>query len=155
MRIFYGLLGVSLLLAMVFCGCEAGNTPPPQPDQSVPILRGFCGDRGCFPDAGLLVVQRPEVWEALWANGTAPDVDFSQQTAIVAMLGCQPLDRLCDPHHQYLCHRAYHHRVRDRDTTRACTPVDQMVSYPYDIAIVPKLTQPVFFVANGWPTRRW
>lgn len=151
MRSIFVVLGLSLLLAMVLCGCEAGNTPPALPAQGVPVpvLRDFHGQQVAFPDTGLLVVQRPEAWEALWANGAAPDVDFSQQTAIVALLGRQPTDgydiRVTDVRAAGQNIVVYVNAVQPAPGTT----VLQTVTYPYDIAIVPKLTQPVTFAVTG------
>ena len=155
MKVTYGLIGFAIAIIAVLTGCEAGNTPPPVPreGQLIPFQRDFHGQQGPFPDHGYLVVQRPEIWEALWGPQQAPDVDFSQQMAVVALMGRQAT-------------AGYDIQVTEvRDTgkytsvyVQQTTPVPgsvvaQVVTYPYHIVLVPKTIQPVYFVpVQGAPT---
>jgi hypothetical protein len=136
---------------MLLSGCEAGDNPPGPPSvgQQVGIVREFRGQQGTFPDAGSMVVQRPEIWQLLWGNATAPDVDFSTQSVLVATLGQQTTAgydiRITD--------------VRDTGTTfvgyvsqtapAAGSLVAQVVCYPFDMVVVPKVTQPVSYIVEG------
>jgi hypothetical protein len=147
----FGLLGGLLAASMLLLGCEAGNTPPAVPSvgQPVPITREFRGQQGSFPDAGYMVVQRPEIWQLLWGNTTAPDVDFSKESVLVATLGQQAT-------------AGYDIRITDvRDTgtgivgyvaqtqPAAGSIVAQVISFPFDMVVVPKLTQPVSYIVES------
>lgn len=141
-------------LALVTCwlaGCDKGNTPPAQAreGQMVPVAREFRGQQGPFPDRGLFVIQRPEIWEALWDGQQVPDVDFSRYMVVAALMGQQPTAgydiNITDV-------RATGQRVVVYVTQTAPRPgtlVAQALAYPYHMVVIPKATQPVeFVVAN-------
>lgn len=151
---FVWCLGCLVALIVLLAGCEGGNTPPAQPreGQQVPILREFRGQQGPFPDRGLFVVQRPEIWEALWAGRTAPDVDFSRQSVLVALMGEQ---RTAGYDIQITDVRATGQRIVAYVTETRPKPAQgtaQVLTYPYHMVVVPRLLQPVTFMVNGVAT---
>lgn len=141
------LAAVLLLLA----GCDSDNEPSaiPRTGQALPILREFRGQQGSFADRGFFVVQRPEIWEALWANQQVPTVDFSRQSVLVALMGLQPTT-------------GYDMRITDVRTAgqRVVVYVTQTVpppslltienpTTPYHMVVIPKIDQPVDLVFTG------
>ncbi|HEX2951671.1 MAG TPA: hypothetical protein VHV83_19210, partial [Armatimonadota bacterium] len=76
MRVSYGLLTGLMALCMVLAGCEGGVAPeklPANAGERMPVVREFTGQQVYFPDFGVFVVQRPEVWQALWGKNQVPD----------------------------------------------------------------------------------
>lgn len=149
------LAGCLLLLGWLLLGCESGNTPPelPQEGQQVLILRQYRGQQGPFPDRAFMVVQRPEVWQALWEPRDAPVVDFSTETALVALMGQQPtagydirITDVRDP--GPMVNVRVFESLPNPDLLAA-----QVITYPYDIVIVSKISKPVNFVVDSVPTQ--
>lgn len=143
-------LGLLLFVSLVLAGCQEGdNGAPTRVGEVVPVVREFKGQQGPFPDRGFQVIQRQEAWLALWAPSAAPVVDFTQQTVLVALMGRQPtagynitIDDVRATGQRIV---AYVDEVRPA----AGTQVAQVVSYPYHMVVVPKLTQPVSFIVEG------
>lgn len=144
------LIGGGILLA----GC-GGESETPEPGRSglvVPVFREFKGQQGPFPDRGFLVVQRAEAWSALWDGQPAPEVDFARQSVLVALMGA----------HTTAGHtititdvRATGELINAYVTETHPTPdvvTAQVLTYPYHMIVVPKLSQPVSFIVAGATT---
>lgn len=136
-----------LVLGLV--GCGGGDQEVSRAGEPVPIQREFTGQQGPVGDRGFFVVQRPEAWQALWGDRAAPAVDFATSTVLVALMGQQPT-------------AGYSIDITDvRATgTRIIAYVDetrpnrgdvvaQVITTPFAMVVVPKLTQPVAFNVEG------
>ena len=142
--------GVMALLALLLTGCDGDRADTAQrPGQSVSVIREFKGQQGPFPDRGFLVIRRPEAWAALWAGTPAPMVDFSTESVLVGLMGQQPT-------------AGYDITIADVRTTGAQVvayvneerpdpgvAVAQVISYPYHMVVVPRVTQEVAFDVSG------
>ncbi len=133
-------------------GCDQGGPTETRAGQPVPIIQEYTGQQGPFTDRGFLVVQRPEAWQALWGTRPAPAVDFTQQSVLVALMGQQPTAgygiRITDVRATGTRILAYVDETRPRPGDM----VAQVITYPYDMVVVPKLTQPVAFDVDGAAT---
>ncbi|HEY3379544.1 MAG TPA: protease complex subunit PrcB family protein, partial [Armatimonadota bacterium] len=144
---------ILLVVLLALSGCEGGNTPPAQPreGQQVPVLKEFQGTQGPFPDRGIFVVQRADVWASLWDGQRVPDVDFSQQTVLVALMGQQQTAgyaiRISDV--RATGQQVVAYVMETRPAPGAVTA--QMITNPYHMVVVPKITQPVVIVLNDKP----
>jgi hypothetical protein len=138
-----------LLLAGLLAGCESGTPPETRAGVVVPVMREYKGQQAPFPDRQFLVVQRPEAWAALWEGRQAPAVDFTQQTVLGVAMGQQPTAgygvAISDVRATGQEIVAYVNEQRPQPSD----VVAQVVTYPYDFVVVPKLTQPVSFTIVG------
>ena len=118
----------------------------------VPYDHEYRGYQGAYHESGYFVVQRPEVWKALWGGQPPANVDFSKQT-VAAMMGRQPTE-------------GYAIRINEvRDTGKrinafvtttrpdAKNNQKQETSYPFHMLVMPKLTTPVYFTVAGTTTQ--
>jgi len=134
------------VMAFVTIGCSTGNEQAGQP---VPISTEYKGLQGSFPDQGFFVIQRPETWRALWEGRQAPAVDFTQNSALVTLMGRQPT-------------AGYNITITDVRTIgtdivatvsetrpKRGEAVAQVITYPYHMVVVPKVTQQVVFRIKG------
>lgn len=154
MRVSYGLLTGLMALCMVLAGCEGGVAPeklPANAGERMPVVREFTGQQVYFPDFGVFVVQRPEVWQALWGKNPVPDVDFSQHSVVVALMGQQSTTGH-NIHITSVCAGKQSVAVYVTQTypgpKSTCTKV---MTYPYDMVVVPKITLPVQTIVSGMP----
>jgi hypothetical protein len=150
MKIF-ALTAVLWIAAAVMIGCSAEEEE--RAGQPVPVFTEFKGQQGPFPDRGFLVVQRPETWTALWEGRQAPNVDFTQNSVLVAFMGRQSTAgytiTISDVRATGTDIVAYVDEIRPR----AGEPVAQVITFPYHMVVVPKLSQPVAFLTEDAETQ--
>lgn len=150
MRLSLVFVACLLLSLGFFAGCQGeSDLSMVHEGQQVPIAREFKGQQGPFPDAGYLVVQRQEVWQALWAGKPPAEIDFDKQTVLVPLLGQSPTAgydvTISDV-------RATEKRITVFAAEKQPKPkevVDKVISYPYHMVVVPKITQLVYLVIAG------
>ncbi|MHB9131282.1 MAG: protease complex subunit PrcB family protein [Armatimonadota bacterium] len=150
MKITILLTGCLLAGLALLTGCQQDQeTTTTREGLAVPIIRELSGQQAPFPDRGFFVVQRPEAWRALWGRTPAPEVDFTQNSVVVALMGQQPTAgygvNIADV-------RATGQRINVFVTETRPKPGDtvaQVITYPYAMAVVPKLSQPVAFLLEG------
>ncbi len=149
MKWYLGIAGAWLVAGIVLAGCTSTPTTETRTGTRVPVVREFKGQQGPFPDRGFFVVQRPEVWTALWAGRQAPSVDFTTQSVIVALMGQQPTAgydiTISDVRATGTQVTSY---VNEERPAPGST-VAQVITYPYDMVVVPKINQPVAFAVGG------
>lgn len=146
MRILAWLAALVIALLMVV-GCDEGEEE--RAGQQVPSFTEYKGQQGPFPDRGFFVIQNQEAWDALWAGRQAPGVNFAENSVLVALMGQQPT-------------AGYNITITDVRATgteivvyvdetrpRPGDPVAQVITYPYHMVVVPKLTQLVAFRIGG------
>ena len=143
MRISPWLMGCLLLAMSVVAGCD-NNSTPKREGQPLQISHEFKGQQEPFPDPGYLVVQRPEVWQAVWGGKPPAAIDFTQQTVLVALVGQVPTAgydvTITDVY-------ATDKRVTAYVTQRrpgAKESVEKVTSFPYHMVVMPKLSTPVY-----------
>lgn len=142
--------GYLAILLSLLSGCSEGSSPEQaRAGQAVAVSCEYKGQQGPFPERSLMVVQRPEVWHELWAGAKAPEVDFSKESVIVALMGKKPTvgyeTAITDV------------RVREQkavayisETQPAAKAIGaQIMSFPYHMVVVPKVTQPVSVIGTG------
>lgn len=141
-------MAVSVVITVLLLGCSENKTQA-HAGQAVPVVQEFKGQQGPFPDRGFIVVQDPTTWKSLWAGRPAPNVDFTQYSVLVALMGQQPTAgysvNITDV-------RATGTQIMSYLTETKPKPGDQVaqvLTYPYDMVVVPKLTQPVAFHIEG------
>jgi len=137
--------------ALLMIGCsEKGQE---RAGQQVPTLTEYKGQQGPFPDRGFFVIQRQDAWNALWAGRQAPTVDFTHNSVLVALMGQQPTAgyniTIADVRATGTDIVSYVNETRPK----AGEAVAQTITYPYDMVVVPKLTQPVAFRIEGATTQ--
>jgi len=138
------------MLGWLLTGCPgAEERPLAREGNPVQIAREFKGQQGAFPMRGFLVVQRPEAWQALWNDRKAPEVDFNQYTVLVALMGQHPtagneivITDVCAKSDLVTAYVTERCPARDE-------VVAQVVTYPYHMVVVPKITPPVTFIVDG------
>jgi len=147
---YLALTAVLWIATVVIIGC---STKDERAGQQVPVFAEYKGQQGPFTDRGFFVVQRPETWTALWAGRQAPDVNFTQNSVLVALMGRQPTAgytvTISDVRATGTDIIAYVNEMRPR----AGESVAQVITYPYHMVVVPKLTQPVAFQIEGAATQ--
>jgi|GEM_PF-1748996 len=147
---YFALTAVLWIASAVIIGCSTKDERAGQP---VPVFAEYKGQQGPFTDRGFFVVQRPEIWTAVWAGRQAPNVDFTQNSVLVALMGRQPTAgyniTISDVRATGTDIIAYIDEARPR----AGEQVAQVITYPYHMVVVPKLTQPVAFQVEGATTR--
>ncbi len=148
---FRWLIGGLLAALCLVAGCNGQEETPAQArvGQEVPIFREFQGQQGPFPDRAFLAIQRPEAWNALWGDQPAPEIDFSRQTVLVALMGQQPTAGYTI---DIVDVRATGQNIMAYVATQRPDPDDvvaQVLTYPYSMVVVPKLSQPVSFALVG------
>ena len=145
-----GIAGVLLLSIMVLAGCADDDaTGGTRTGRAVPAQTEFKGLQGPFPDRGFYVIRRPEAWTALWAGRTAPAVDFTTQSVIVALMGQQPttgysiaIDDVRATAQQVVAYVTEDHPTNPK-------AVAALPTYPYDMVVTPKLEQTVSVALTG------
>ncbi len=146
MRGWQGLLGGVALALIMLTGCQGENDGSAAglalEGQPVPIFREFKGQQGPFPDRGFQVVQRPEVWQALWGTRPIPEIDFSRQTVLVALKGRRAGagQEITITDVRATGQRIMVYISETGVTAGGNTPA---VSFPYHMVVVPKLSQQV------------
>ncbi|HOF89310.1 MAG TPA: protease complex subunit PrcB family protein, partial [Armatimonadota bacterium] len=139
-------------LAALLAGCDGGAEEVTRAGTAVPVFREFKGQQAPFPDQQFVVIQTPEVWQALWRPREAPAVDFAANTVLGVTLGQRPT-------------AGYEVTIEDVRATGTeiiayvstlqpdpDDPVAQVITYPYHFVVVPRLTQPVNFAMEGQET---
>ena len=153
MKATFPLLGGLALTLLLLVGCSDDNTAqaPTLEQTNLLVNREYTGVQGPFPDRGYFLVQRPEVWEALWNHQDVPDVDFAHETVVVALMGQQPTSGYATritavrPDGQ-----GYSALIAESIPTPASVSTPG-ATYPFSMVVVPKLTQPVNFVLTNAP----
>jgi len=147
-----GIAGCWLALLPVLLGCADGGAPPATVSRNgvpVPISRDMKGQQGPFPARGFFVIRRPEAWTALWHGQSAPAVDFTTQSVLVALMGQQPTSgfdiTISDV--RTINQQVVAYLTEARPTSQET--VTPTISYPYDMVIVPKLEQQVVVVTES------
>jgi len=170
MRLIYGIAGMLLLLTMLcFAGCEdedhghygygyggghygdGGRYGGHYEGHRVAYTHEYRGMTGPSPDAGYFVVQRPEVWNALWGGKPPADanVDFTKQSVIVAFMGQEPTTGYDIKIDNVL---STEKRINVLATMKQPDPkanMEKVQSDPYHMVVVPKITTPVYLAVAG------
>jgi len=140
-------MAVLVIALLVMVGCDEGDEE--LAGQQVPSFTEYKGQQGPFPDRGFFVIQNQEAWNVLWAGRQAPAVNFAQNSVLVALMGQQPTAgygiTITDVRATGTNIVAY----VDETRPRTGEPVAQVITYPYHMVVVPKLTQPVAFRIEG------
>jgi len=135
---------------VVMIGC---STKEERAGQPVPVITEYKGQQGPFSDRGFYVVQRAETWAALWEGREAPAVDFTHNSVLVAMMGQQPTAgyaiAITDVRATDTNITAYVGETRPKTGDA----VAQVITYPYDMVVVPRVAQPVAFNVMGTETQ--
>ncbi|MHB0939387.1 MAG: protease complex subunit PrcB family protein [Armatimonadota bacterium] len=143
----YFVWAMALWMALLLIGCDEGDEE--LAGQQVPAFTEYKGQQGPFPDRGFFVIQNQDAWNALWAGRQAPTVNFTQNSVLVALMGQQPTAgyniTITDVRATGTDVVAYVDETRPRPGD----PVAQVITFPYHMVVVPKLTQPVAFRIEG------
>ncbi|OPZ85429.1 MAG: hypothetical protein BWY76_01416 [bacterium ADurb.Bin429] len=141
----------AVLVALV-AGCDGGAEEVTRAGTPVPVFREFKGQQAPFPDQQFVVIQSPEVWQALWSPREAPAVDFTANTVLGVTLGQRPTAGYEVTIEDV---RATGEEILASVDTAQPLPDDavaQVITYPYHFVVVPRLTQPVTFALQGQET---
>ena len=147
---FFQWAATVMIAAVVMIGCD-GDREEVRAREAVPIFQEFKGQQGPFPDRGFFVVQSLSTWQALWEGRQAPNINFEQYSVLVALMGRQPTAGYSVDITDVRATGTEVIATVNETRPRPGEQVAQVITYPYHMVVVPRVTQPVAFNVEGQP----